>query len=349
MNDTTLWISHSAINAFDNCPKSYYYKYQYKNPKTGNRIQIVNPYFSLGLAVHQTLEELSDFSIEKRKEISLKDRYEEVWEDFSGKQGGFISEKQEKEFKDRGEKMIEKVIQTDFFEKPSVQIEEDVPSIDLIPEKNIKLVGSLDWIQRLSDDNLHIVDFKTGKNKEKNGSLQLPIYNILANKKLNDKVEKFSYWYLESDGQPTPKKLDSIEDSLNIIRKKALEIYQYVQDDNYSCHYNGNCFACSDFKKIFAGEAEYLGTDSTTGKDLFFVLNEEDIIKKLLDSEVLDDKETKVFQFRMDGQDLNSIQKELQISKERINKISSSIKEKMVKALTTKEVKILINKRLNSS
>ncbi|MGM0438898.1 MAG: RecB family exonuclease [Patescibacteria group bacterium] len=341
-----LWISHSAINAFERCPQSYYYQYQYKNPETGNRIQIVNPYFSLGLSVHQTIEELGSMSVEERLKVSLKDRFEEIWSEYSGKQGGFVSKKHEKEFKDRGEMMIDRVVNSDFLEKPSTEIKETVPSIDLIPEEDIKLVGSLDWIRVMEDGSYHIIDFKTGKNKEKKGSLQLPIYNILANKKLDGEVKKFSYWYLNSDDKLTPREFGSTEESLKIIKEKALEIKDHVENNNYPCHYNGKCFACGDYNKIFNGEAEFLGTDPDSGKDLYFVINEDDIVRKLIDREVFDQKEEKVFELRMDGKQADRIKKELRMPSDKIKKIISSIKGKMVKELSSKEVRILVNKKL---
>ncbi len=342
-----LWISHSAINSFERCPQSYYYQYQYKNPDTGNRLQIVNPYFSLGLSVHETLEDLSPIPIKERVQLSLKDIFEDNWKKYSGRKGGFISQKQEKQFKKRGEKMIDRVLKTDFLEKKSIEIEDKIPNIDLIPEENIKLVGSLDWIQVLPSGGLHIIDFKTGKNKEKKGSLQLPIYNILANEKLNGKIEKFSYWYLESDDKLTSKSLESIEDNLEIIKKKALTIKDHVENNNYPCHYNGKCFACGDYKRIFDGEAEFLGSENN--RDLYFVIKEDDLVKKLVDEEVFTPREEKIFEMRVEeGKKATGISKELNIPKEKLTKIIREIKKKMVDNLSSKELRILINKKFNN-
>lgn len=348
MPSNYLWISHSALRAFERCPQSYYYQYQYRNPDTGNRIQIVNPYFSLGLSVHETIEDLSPLSIEERLNLSLQDQFEKNWKKYSGKKGGFISSKQEEKFKKRGERMIERVLESGFLEKPSIEIDETVPSIDLIPEENIKLVGSMDWIQVLPEDGLHIIDFKTGKSKEGKKSLQLPIYNILANSKLDGKIEKISYWYLESDDELTSRKLDSIDNSLEKIKKKALEIKDHVENNNYPCHYNGRCFACGDYKRIFAGQAEFLGTQN--GKDLYFVYKEDDIAQKLIDEEAFTPREEKIFELRVvKGFDKSSISDQLNIGSEKLKKIVNSIKSKMVDELTQKELKILINKKMKNN
>ena len=284
-------------------------------------------------------------SVEERLKISLKDRFEKIWEEYSGKQGGFVSKKQEKEFKDRGEMMIDRVVNSNFLEKPSTEIEDEVPSIDLIPEEDIKLVGSLDWIRVMDDGGLHIIDFKTGKNKESKKSLQLPIYNILANKKLDGDVKKFSYWYLNSDDKLTSKKLGSMEESLEIIKEKALEIKDHVDSNDYPCHYNGKCFACGDYHKIFNGQADYLGVNDS-GKDLYFVINADDIVRKLIDNEVFEMKEEKVFELRMEGESLTNIEKELRMKKDKLKDITLSIKKKMVDELSSREVKILVDKKL---
>src|SRR3989338_9945774 len=70
----------------------------------------------------------------------------------------------------------------------------------LSEEHNIILNGLVDWIEYLPEtDSLHIVDFKTGKVEEKDGSLQLPIYLLLCDALQKRKVTKASYWYLETD------------------------------------------------------------------------------------------------------------------------------------------------------
>ena len=47
-------------------------------------------------------------------------------------------------------------------------------------EENIILNGKIDWLEYVpEDDSIRVIDFKTGKNDEKEGSLQLPIYILL--------------------------------------------------------------------------------------------------------------------------------------------------------------------------
>src|SRR5579862_8425993 len=101
-----LWVSHSSINDFLSCPRAYYLRHVYKNPKTGRKINIINPAMALGLTVHDVLESLANYKAEERMQQPLLENYEKAWEHVSGEMGGFRDETEEKEYKERGRKMI---------------------------------------------------------------------------------------------------------------------------------------------------------------------------------------------------------------------------------------------------
>ena len=96
-----VWVSHSSIGDFLKCPRAYYLHNVYKDPKTGRKINIVNPALSLGQAVHTTLEGLKKFSVAERVTRDLIVDFENVWSKFSGKQGGFKTDIEEVEAKAR--------------------------------------------------------------------------------------------------------------------------------------------------------------------------------------------------------------------------------------------------------
>lgn len=56
---------------------------------------MVNPYLSLGLSVHRAIEDLSEVPIKERVKISLKERFDEIFSEYRGLKGGFISQKKE--------------------------------------------------------------------------------------------------------------------------------------------------------------------------------------------------------------------------------------------------------------
>jgi len=83
------WVSHSSIGDFLECPRLYYLRNVYKDPKTGHKINIVSPHMSLGIAVHNVLEGLAEVKSEERVDIDLDKRFEEEWSKVTGKKGGF--------------------------------------------------------------------------------------------------------------------------------------------------------------------------------------------------------------------------------------------------------------------
>ena len=56
---TAYWVSHSSINDFLKCPRAYFLKNVYKDPKTGRKIKLISPPLALGQAVHEVVESLS--------------------------------------------------------------------------------------------------------------------------------------------------------------------------------------------------------------------------------------------------------------------------------------------------
>jgi hypothetical protein len=187
---------------FLKCPRLYYLHNVYKN-SSGRKISIISPHMSLGIAVHAVLEGLAEYPSSERMEIDLRAKFEEVWLTVTGRKGGFVGEKEEEEFKVRGKEMINNVIKNPrFLINKCIKLKRETmaPNFYLSEDHNIILNGLVDWIEYLPDtDSLHIVDFKTGKHEEKEGSLQLPIYLLLCNALQKRKVAKASYWYLESD------------------------------------------------------------------------------------------------------------------------------------------------------
>ena len=96
----------SADSDFLACPRAYYLRNVYKDPKTGNKITVTNASLSLGQIVHEVIEELSLLPVDERLEISLVKKYDVAWKKVEGKIGGFKDKDQEIEYKERGVKML---------------------------------------------------------------------------------------------------------------------------------------------------------------------------------------------------------------------------------------------------
>ncbi|MFA6552428.1 MAG: PD-(D/E)XK nuclease family protein [Candidatus Paceibacterota bacterium] len=272
---TSVWVSHSSIGDFLKCPRSYYLKNVYKN-KNGKKVNIVNSSLSLGGAVHETVEGLAKYRAEERFKQPIAKMFEENWEKISGKRGGFKDKSEEEEIKERGRKMIKRVIaHPGPLLNKTVKIKEGKngmpPNFFLSEDDNIILCGKIDWLEYVpEDDSVRVIDFKTGKNDEKEDSLQLPIYRLILNELQKRKVTGASYWYLDRDDVPTPVILPEIKEA----REKVLAIAKKVKDTREKKEYlcprgEKGCFACQPFEKILKGEAEFVG--QSDWQDLFIV------------------------------------------------------------------------------
>ncbi len=335
-----LWISYSAISSYARCPHLYYLEYEYRNPKTGNRIQITNPYLSLGSAVHETIEGLLIVPVKERKKVDLKKRFADIFDSYRGLKGGFLSRKKEDNFYQRGLEMMERVEKSSFLSKPSINTIGKFPTFDLIGD-DVKLVGNVDWIESLPGGGAHIIDFKTGNSKENNGSLQLPIYTILAKNNLKENVERVSYWYLQHDDEPKAQEIGNLDSHITTLKEKAATIKNAIEENYFPCSYAERCFSCSDYERIFNGEAEIVETGNNHKKDVFCLFKKKDVIEKVLEEDFLDEREKKIFEMRMDTP-MELITKELRLSEKKSEKIVAEIKEKLKKNLHQKELKTIV-------
>lgn len=273
---TAVWVSHSSMGDFIKCPRSYYLKNVYKDPKTKRKMNIVNPAMTLGVAVHEVLEGLADFPSEERMNRDLLAWFDEVWKKSSGEKGGFVSTEQEKEYKDRGIAMLTNVARDPKFlihKRIKLPRAEMNPNFYLSEDENIILNGLVDWIEYLpQSDSLHIVDFKTGKKEEGENSLQLPIYLLLCKALQKRNVTKASYWYLESD-TIVEKELPDADTARRDVLAMALKVKEAREKQEFRCPKGDvGCFYCQPFEKILQKDPsiKHIGVGGFN-QDLFVV------------------------------------------------------------------------------
>lgn len=262
---SAVWLSHSSISDFLACPRSYFLKNVYKDPKTNRKVQVVNPALSLGSIVHQVLEALSVLPIDKRFSTPLLKTFNKAWQQVSGIAGGFVDTATENEYKKRGQDMLDMVTKNPgILKKLAVKIKEDLPYFWLSEVDNLILCGKVDWLEYQKDtDSVHIVDFKTGRHQQKEDSLQLPIYHLLVSNCQTRPVSKASYWYLENGPDLSPQKLPDLADSAQRILKIGKKIKLARQLNHFSCPKGDNgCLHCRSFEQIVKGKAKYVGTSN---------------------------------------------------------------------------------------
>lgn len=261
-----VWSSASSIGDFLSCPRAYYLKNIFKD-SDGQKMAIVSPALSLGSVIHETLEPLLELHSEERKNKKLAPAFFSNWAQFSGERGGFDSEQQEKEFQERGIEMIKRAkANIHHLEGEAAFLmpkRSDLPWMWLSEEDELILCGKTDVI--LKKESYEVIDFKTGMNEEREGSLQLPIYKILLSHFLKtDKLRAF-YWYLQKDDNLKEKELPPLEEAkekiLNIVRQMKVA----RAEKKFECPHGG-CRSCQDFEKILRSEAKFVGHNAFRAK-----------------------------------------------------------------------------------
>lgn len=272
-----VWVSHSSMGDYIKCPRAYYLHNVYKNPKTKRKINIVNPALALGVAVHEVLEGLARFKSGERFNHSLVDDLDKAWKKVSGKKGGFKTVDEENQVRDRAISMIERVVKNpEPLQSKIIKIKDGEnglpPNFLLSEEDNIILCGKIDWLKwNESDDSVHILDFKTGKNEESGESLQLPIYQLLLKHLQKRKVTGASYWYIDRDDSPIEVELPSVDDSYRRVYDVAIKVKEAREKGEFLCPKGEKgCFSCRPFEQILKGEAEYIGVGEMN-QDLYMV------------------------------------------------------------------------------
>lgn len=269
---TATWVSHSSIADFLACPRAYYLKNVYKDPKTNHKIQVISPHLALGSAVHEVIESLSTIPAADRFREPLALKFERIWlEKYTAKKGGFFDKETEEQYFNQGRQMIKRVVDHPGpLASLAVKITLELPYFYLSEPDNIILCGKIDWLEYLpKTDSVHIIDFKTGKSTEEDDSLQLPIYYLLVKNTQKRKVEKASYWYLQRKNKPEEKKLPDLDKAHKQVVEIAKKVKLARQLDRFKCPHNG-CPRCKDLETVLEGGAELVGV-SDFGNDVYII------------------------------------------------------------------------------
>lgn len=270
---TATWVSHSSMGDFLKCPRAYYLNNVYKSPETGHKIQLMSAPLSLGGAVHEVLESLSVIPTKDRFKESLIEKFDQVWKKYHGEKGGFTSDEQERQYRERGEAMLRQVMNhPGVLANLAIKIKEDLPYYWLSEAENIILCGKVDWLEYLkAEDAVHIIDFKTSKREVQRGSLQLPIYHLLVHNTQQRQVIKASYWYLGLNDEPTPQELPDLLEAHEQVLAIAKQVKLARKLERFKCpHGENGCHHCQPLERILAGEAKQVGV-SEYNQDIYIL------------------------------------------------------------------------------
>jgi DNA helicase-2/ATP-dependent DNA helicase PcrA len=256
-------LSFTQLKAFKKCPLQYKFAHILNIPVRGK------PTFSFGKTIHNTLHEFVKLidrdknvvqaglfgSNEKTKQktgnksLSLSDLtglYKKNWID-----DWYRSKKQKQEYYKLGKKIIKDFYKRFMAEQPKIFKINGDPALEkefkLKVSDNI-LKGKIDRIDE-AKEGIEIIDYKTGKYKEKLSSeekQQLLIYQIAAEQVLDLKPVKLSYYYLE-EGKKTSF-LGSEKDKEK-QKQEIITMAQKIKSSNFDATPGWQCKSC-DFQDI---------------------------------------------------------------------------------------------------
>lgn len=268
-NPNAVFISPSSLADFDRCPQLYYFRNVYRSPR-GFKIQIINPSLSLGQAVHEALELFTALLSEQKSKDELLAKFEFVWGNLSGEKGGFTLAEEEKEYKKRAFLMLDRFWNNKHFQQAEPVKIPGFPKAEL--GDDIILTGKLDWLEK-DETGYHLVDFKTGKNEEKEDSIQLPVYALLISQLFKTDKIRASYWYLDKDEEIVDFSLPPLDEIKNELKTKGQIIKMARQTSSFRCQSGKeSCWACRDFLDISKGKGKLVSIDPVNRKQEIYII-----------------------------------------------------------------------------
>ncbi len=258
---TAVWISHSSISDYLKCPRLYYLKNIYRDPKTNRKVTIVHPSLAIGQSVHDVIDALSRLPVEGRWKMPLEGLFASAWKKVSGKFGGFHVQTVEEEAKVKAWSMLTRLAANPGpLRNKAIKIRQDLPYFWLSDTDNLILCGKIDWLEyKENSDSVHIIDFKTGKHDEDPDSLQLPIYYLLVKNCQSRPVSAVSYWYLERDTEPIAMPLPDEERSYSVLLDIGKKISVARKLEHFKCTKKDGCVFCWPYEAMLSGKAEFVG------------------------------------------------------------------------------------------
>lgn len=247
-------FSFSQLAAFSSCPLQYKFAFILKIPAPTDKASLIfgrvlhnvlyeflEPLLSSKQAFQDSLFEKKeadfDLSAERIREI-----YERRWQN-----DGYADKDQREEFYQKGLNIIKM-----FLDNWNIQA---VPEV-LFLEKNFSfkmgsdiIKGAIDRIDRLPDQTLEVIDYKTGNPKEKlayEDKRQLILYKIFLEEAYGQKVSLLSYYYLEN-GQKIS--FSATEKEVEKLRLEILEGIAEIKRAHFPATPSQLCDYC-DFRSI---------------------------------------------------------------------------------------------------
>lgn len=233
-----LQLSASRIDAYDRCPMKYMFQYVW-NVRGGPSAQK-----TFGNVMHSTIRE---FVGEMRKGSAVPFEevlaiYERQWSS-----AGFPDEYQQEEYRKAGRDQLEAFHLSCQDMPPSVLYQEK--KFELPLDHDVVVTGRMDQVNRLSADEVEIVDYKTGMPRDEKKAaenLQLSIYALAASEVLGLEPARLVLYNL-TDNQAVATTRDA--KALASAKEKIADVADQIRAGNFRAKPGFGCGYC-DFKPL---------------------------------------------------------------------------------------------------
>jgi len=231
-------LSASAMDAYERCPMKYMFQYVW-NIRGGPHAQM-----TFGNVMHATIREFVG-EVRKRGRVPLEEVlaiYDREWSS-----AGFPDEYQEGEYRKAGREQLEAFYRSFVAAPPDVLHQEK--TFELALEHNVVVTGRMDQVNRLSDGEIEIVDYKTGRPRDAKKAaedLQLSIYALAAQEVLEQTPECLVFYNLVNN-----ERVESTRDakSLAATKEKIAEVADQIRAGAFSANPGFACGYC-DYKPL---------------------------------------------------------------------------------------------------
>ena len=240
-------FSYSQLETFATCPLQYKYQYLLRIPTTPSSVS------SFGSTIHKTLQRFYRWFIleGKNKSVAFLERqlfgfYQKLWMPI-----GYSSLNHEQRTKEEGEKMLISFLTK--FHRPDLNILALEQSFKIKISSDIYITGIIDRIDKINNNQIEIIDYKTGKkpaDRELKKSLQLSIYTMAGADKgfLNKKITEINlvFYYLQTQEKVTLKRTAA---EINEVKEKVKEVVTEIRKNEFPPNVGLHCDFCN-FKMI---------------------------------------------------------------------------------------------------